>query len=159
MYSDLLTQLWAHTKRRRGPLTTSCWVWMGRRSPKGYRQVRRGGKTLMVHVAAYDYFKGPPPEGQERDHLCKKRACWNPDHLEAVTHQINCSRGVGYFTLRSCCSRGHRYTKANLRWWLSKGGLVRRCRKCDNIYRENWMAKKTESWPERVILQPRGKAK
>jgi hypothetical protein len=36
---------------------------------------------------------GPVPAGHQLDHLCKKRACVNPDHLEAVPQAENLRRG------------------------------------------------------------------
>ena len=31
------------------------------------------------------------------DHLCRRPACWNPTHLEAVTMALNTARGLGRF--------------------------------------------------------------
>jgi HNH endonuclease len=41
----------------------------------------------------YEERFGPVPVGTELDHLCRVRACINPDHLEPVTHAENCRRG------------------------------------------------------------------
>jgi hypothetical protein len=35
------------------------------------------------------------------DHLCRIKACVNPDHLEAVTNEVNASRTAGRRRLRS----------------------------------------------------------
>jgi hypothetical protein len=40
----------------------------------------------------YEHTYGPIPADLEIDHLCKVKACVNPDHLEAVTHAVNIQR-------------------------------------------------------------------
>jgi hypothetical protein len=73
--------------------TTGCWVFTGRsKTTDGYGRVAdrwEGGKTKMVypHRVAYEHFKGEIPEGLTIDHLCKNKACCNPEHLEAVTRR------------------------------------------------------------------------
>lgn len=71
---------------------TGCWLWQGR-IHHGYAWFRaRGEAMLHAHRFSYEHFKGPIPDGLEIDHLCRARACVNPDHLEAVTHRENLIR-------------------------------------------------------------------
>jgi hypothetical protein len=81
-------------KRRDG-----CWLWTGRRTPKGYgyaRHEKREDGTwseLGVHRIVYQELVGPIPAEYTIDHLCRVKHCVNPEHLEAVTRTENIKRG------------------------------------------------------------------
>lgn len=47
---------------------------------------------MRPHVQYYLQYKGPIPEGYHIDHLCRRRSCVNPDHLEAVLPVENMRR-------------------------------------------------------------------
>jgi len=70
-----------------------CWIWGRSLVAEGYgvlgQRMEGRNKTYYAHRASYMTFIGPIPEGFTIDHLCRKRACINPAHLEAVTHQEN----------------------------------------------------------------------
>lgn len=72
---------------------TSCWIWQGA-SGKNYGGMRNDGKLEPVHRVYYESKYGKVPQGLELDHLCRQTACCNPDHVEAVTHAVNCQRGA-----------------------------------------------------------------
>lgn len=79
---------------------SGCWEWTRSLSVAGYGQTSYNLRTTtgklrpsLVHRVAYELFKGEIPAGLELDHLCRNRKCFNPDHLEAVTHQENMIRG------------------------------------------------------------------
>ena len=78
--------------------TDTCWLWTGYIDPTTrygkYRVcLRQKSKTYYSHRLAYELFKGVIPVGLQIDHLCRNRACVNPDHLEPVTQQVNILRG------------------------------------------------------------------
>lgn len=72
---------------------TPCWVWQ-RSLRDGYGVLKNERVQGNAHRIYYERANGPVPDGLQLDHLCRVRACVNPDHLEPVTHLENCRRGV-----------------------------------------------------------------
>lgn len=102
---------------KNGPVPTyaphlgRCWIWTASVAPNGYGMFWIGDDNRGAHCVSYEFVKGSIPEGLELDHLCRVRACCNPDHLEAVTHQENVRRGLLW--LGDYCGKGHEFTEAN----------------------------------------------
>src|ERR1700744_3041457 len=74
---------------------TPCWVWKWH-TQNGYGLMggsRDGVGSRYAHRSMYEKHRGPVPKGLELDHLCRVRACVNPEHLEPVTHFVNMRRG------------------------------------------------------------------
>jgi len=69
------------------------WLWPNIATDSGYGcGFWLDGQTMRAHRAAHILFIGPIPKGLTVDHVCRVRACCNPEHLEAVTHWENCRR-------------------------------------------------------------------
>lgn len=95
-----------------------------RNSPRsdGYVQVMIFGGSIKAHRLAYLAFKGAIFEA-DIDHLCRNPTCFNPDHLQQVSHYENLARGntnVRPYSQRIECSEGHEFTPANS--WISPRG-------------------------------------
>jgi hypothetical protein len=73
---------------------TPCWVWNGTIDGGGYGRLRLNGVKWLAHRYTYEKHVGPIPTGLQIDHLCRNRACVNPNHLEPVTAQTNLRRGL-----------------------------------------------------------------
>jgi hypothetical protein len=78
-----------------------CWIWQS------------NGKSRRAHRVSYEMHVGEIPEGLVIDHLCRKKSCVNPKHLEAVTAGensrripgiITCKHGIGYTNCKNGCS-------------------------------------------------------
>ncbi len=108
-----------------------CWSWPAQHVGAGYPRVKYKGKNKKVHRIAYELRQGPVPDGLELDHTCMSVWCWNPDHLEPVTHQENCARTVQ--SLKTHCLKGHPYDAENT--YHTKGShshtSQRQCRTCN----------------------------
>lgn len=72
---------------------TPCWIWQRATQSNGYGVVAVDGRTRRAHRHYYEQANGPIPAGLDIDHLCRQRACVNPDHLEPVTRSENLRRG------------------------------------------------------------------
>ena len=115
--------------------TEGCWIWTAAIGSSGYGRFNRGvGHSIaQAHRFSYEEAYGPIPTGLTLDHLCRRRDCVNPHHLEAVTRGENVLRGVGYSgrNLRKMrCHNGHEYTPENT--IRTASGKHRRCRTCTN---------------------------
>lgn len=106
------------------------WLWTGSLATRGYGRIRIDNQRPLAHRLAYELYVGPIPDGLTIDHLCRVRACVNPDHLEAVPMRVNILRGVGATAIharQTHCKRGHPLVGEHV--YLSSNGH-RRCRTC-----------------------------
>ncbi len=65
-------------------VTDACHVWTGYLH-NGYGSFKVAGKMVYAFRWNYERVRGPIAKGLYLDHLCRNRACVNPDHLEPVT--------------------------------------------------------------------------
>ena len=69
-----------------------CWRWTAALDTYGYGSFWLAPSMRLAHRVAWEMLVGPIPEGLTLDHLCRNRACVNPDHLEPVPHGENVRR-------------------------------------------------------------------
>jgi hypothetical protein len=65
-------------------VTETCWIWRGRINDAGYGTYATPAKmkvtrTALAHRLVYLMHVGEIPAGLVLDHLCRNRACVNPD--------------------------------------------------------------------------------
>ena len=136
-----------------------CHVWSLRRDRYGYgffRFTLDGRKRMTgAHRAAWIAFRGPILDPQlVVDHLCRNRACVNPEHMELVTNRANTMRGAvverslrtGRFGRKPSivsatgCARGHGADQIVFR--EQHDGYTRMaCRRCERIRFDAWKSK------------------
>lgn len=119
-----------------------CWVWTGSMNGHGYGTLYLGGRgprTIGAHKYAFLALRGPYDLTLDLDHLCRNRACVNPDHLEPVTRQVNLNRSPIGNLAKTHCPHGHEYAGDNL---IRDSRGSRFCRTCMNERSRAYKARK-----------------
>src|SRR5690554_52868 len=75
------------------PDQNGCLAWQATKTRDGYGKFRFSGRLWRAHRFAYSALVGAIPDGAQLDHLCRNRACVNPEHLEPVPPRTNVLRG------------------------------------------------------------------
>lgn len=111
-----------------------CMYYAGAKNSDGYGRISVDGKNRPLHRVVYEATRGLIEEGLEADHLCENPPCFNPDHIEPVTHLVNARRGNLKRRGKYCRKGLHPMSGDNLREWLMPNGVTvaRMCRQCNN---------------------------
>ena len=118
---------------------SGCWEWTAFTN-FGYGYFNFKGNNCRAHRVSYEALIGTIPTDKELDHLCRKKNCVNPAHLEPVDHAENVRRGKAGINQRrkTHCPRGHPYSGKNLSMRKRKkaDGTItygRACKACQKI--------------------------
>ena|SRR5215469_14381135 len=109
--------------------SSGCWIWQGALS-RGYGVIKIDGKMLKTHRVMFRHGYGPIRKGFHLDHLCRVKACANPEHLEEVSPRENMMRGESIQALnarKTECDHGHKFSDENT--YIDKRGN-RACKTC-----------------------------
>lgn len=136
-------------------VTDGCWEWTGARNARGYGVFHlTRGHQISAHRAVWIVIRGPLRDDLQLDHLCRNRACVNPDHLDPVSARENILRGLSpaaWHVFVRACPRGHPYNEENT-YVAQNGG--RSCKICRRLAMRRLRARRRASSVERVRHEP-----
>ena len=110
-----------------------CWLQTSGLNYGGYGSYSIAGRTVRTHRFMYVVHRGPIASDVVLDHLCRNRACCNPEHLDPVANELNVERGMSPSAVnarKSHCLRGHPFDAENTE--VRPGG-GRACKECRRI--------------------------
>lgn len=109
---------------------TGCWLWAAKLTADGYGITPQG---TAAHRHVWKKEEGPIPKGLFLDHICRRRNCVNPMHLEPVNQSENELRKSWRRRSRATkCKMGHDI-RVNFLLTRAGGKLCRRCQTPDRL--------------------------
>jgi hypothetical protein len=124
-------------------VSNGCWEWQAS-TIKGYGQIQWQMRRWVTHRLVWTMLVGDIPDGLVLDHLCRNRACCNPDHLRVCTLGENTlAPGSESVTARNAlqthCIHGHELSGDNLKVQASG---QRTCRACNARRQREYVARR-----------------
>lgn len=137
LYEQTLTprELFLHRALKKTEFVDGHWLWTGC-FVGPYGNMRWKKKTQLIHRLSYAFFyRCVPPKHMEVHHLCRVKACWNPDHLKLDTRKEHRDDEKED---RRFCPTGHDR-------WLVGTTTNGSCLECKRNYGKAFMRRKRES--------------
>jgi HNH endonuclease len=137
---DTLERFLAYVDFRTG--RGGCWLWTGYRNEKGYGQFF-DGRPVRAHRFAYEWcHPGELRDDSTIEHLCRNRACVNPEHLAPLSRKMNVLIGntiTAENARKTHCKDGHPLDGHNL--YIKPNGQ-RQCVACRREAGRRYKARK-----------------
>jgi hypothetical protein len=115
---------------------TECWIYLGGTNGDGYGWMEYNNRPYTTNrLSAYLYLgldlNNPKELACHNDSKCKRKDCFNPDHLyigDKTSNMRDKSKSITH------CPQGHEYSKENTRMYKGR----RNCRICQRDAKQRW---------------------